>query len=91
MKYHIDSEYVIKSREGTNRPIGRSMAYKILRRTAAEFGLKEIGTHTLRKTFGNDQMKKTIISKFRTGKPLVSAWRTALINLLKSKEKKANA
>ncbi|HDR7644615.1 TPA: hypothetical protein QCX74_001742 [Bacillus mycoides] len=36
----------------------------------------------------NDQMKKTIISKLRTGKPLVPVERTALINLLKSKEKK---
>lgn len=47
-----DYEYLIKSRQGRNRPIGRSMAYKILSSTAAVFGLDEIGTHTLRKTFG---------------------------------------
>lgn len=47
-----DNEYLIKSREGKNKPIGCSMAYKILRSTAVEFGLDEIGTHTLRKTFG---------------------------------------
>ncbi|MGG0188256.1 hypothetical protein [Bacillus rhizoplanae] len=35
----------------------------------------------------NDQMKKTIISKLRTGKPLVPVERTALIDLLKGKEK----
>ncbi|PFK01437.1 tyrosine-type recombinase/integrase, partial [Bacillus cereus] len=42
-----DEEYLLKSRKGKNRPIGRSMAYKILKSTAAEFGLDEIGTHTL--------------------------------------------
>ncbi|QHV43914.1 site-specific integrase [Bacillus cereus] len=45
-------EYLLKSRKGENRPIGRSMAYKILKSTAAKFGLDEIGTHTLRKTYG---------------------------------------
>ncbi|MEB8717495.1 tyrosine-type recombinase/integrase, partial [Bacillus cereus] len=43
-----DDEYLLKSRQGKNRPIGRSMAYKILSGAAAEFGLDEIGTHTLR-------------------------------------------
>ncbi|PAQ15054.1 site-specific integrase [Bacillaceae bacterium SAOS 7] len=47
-----DNEYLFKSRQGRNKPIGRSMAYKILRRAADEFKLKNIGTHTLRKTFG---------------------------------------
>lgn len=36
----------------------------------------------------NDQMKKTIISKLRNGKALVPVERTALIELLKGKEKK---
>ncbi|SFI02701.1 MULTISPECIES: site-specific integrase [unclassified Bacillus (in: firmicutes)] len=52
-------EYLIKSRQGSNKPIGRSMAYKILRSTAAEFGLDEIGTHTLRKTFGYHMYMQT--------------------------------
>lgn len=47
-----DHEYLFKSRQGGNKPIGRSMAYKILRKAAAEFKLKDIGTHTMRKTFG---------------------------------------
>ncbi|MEK4091708.1 site-specific integrase [Viridibacillus sp. FSL H8-0110] len=47
-----DHEYLFKSREGINKPIGRSMAYKILRRAAEHVGLEDIGTHTLRKTFG---------------------------------------
>lgn len=46
------NEYLIKSREGHNRPITASMAYKIMRGIAEEFGLQEIGCHTLRKTFG---------------------------------------
>ncbi|MFD0768853.1 site-specific integrase [Bacillus sp. CGMCC 1.60114] len=54
-----DNEYLIKSRQGSNRPIGRSMAYKILRAAAAEFGLDEIGTHTLRKTFGYHMYMQT--------------------------------
>jgi integrase len=45
-------EFLIKSREGKNRPITRGMAYVILNEVAREFGLESIGTHSLRKTFG---------------------------------------
>jgi len=45
-------EYLIKSREGGNRPITRAMAYTILKDVAEEVGLDSIGTHSLRKTFG---------------------------------------
>ncbi|WP_283748787.1 tyrosine-type recombinase/integrase, partial [Bacillus cereus] len=34
-----DNEYLLQSRQGRNRPIGRSMAYKILSGAVAEFGL----------------------------------------------------
>ncbi|PHD71063.1 tyrosine-type recombinase/integrase, partial [Bacillus toyonensis] len=54
-----DAEYLLKSRQGKNRPIGRSMAYKILSGAAAEFGLDEIGTHTLRKTYGYHMYMQT--------------------------------
>ncbi|PEF60262.1 site-specific integrase [Bacillus cereus] len=54
-----DDEYLLKSRQGKNRPIGRSMAYKILSEAAAEFGLDEIGTHTLRKTYGYHMYMQT--------------------------------
>lgn len=47
-----DHEFLFKSREGINKPIGRSMAYKILREAAEYVSLDEVGTHTLRKTFG---------------------------------------
>ena len=51
-------EYLIKSREGKNKPITRGMAYKILNQVAEEFGLERIGTHSLRKTYGYQHYKK---------------------------------
>ncbi|MCJ8015242.1 site-specific integrase [Paenibacillus sp. KQZ6P-2] len=53
------NEYLIKSREGINRPITREMAYKIIRDIGDEFGLSELGCHTLRKTFGYIFYNKT--------------------------------
>ncbi len=47
-----DDEYLFKSRQGRNQPITRVRAYDILREAAKACGLSEIGTHTLRKTFG---------------------------------------
>lgn len=45
-------DYLFRSRKGNNKPIGRSMAYRILKTAAETYGLDEIGTHTLRKSFG---------------------------------------
>jgi integrase len=47
-----DTDYLLLSREGYNKAIARNTAYLILRNTAKECGLSEIGTHTMRKTFG---------------------------------------
>lgn len=47
-----DEEYLFRSRQGRNKPITRVQAYNILREAAHACGLEEIGTHTLRKTFG---------------------------------------
>ena len=51
-----DEEYLIKSRQkdkkGKSKPLSRFMVYYILRNVAKECGLTEIGTHTMRKTFG---------------------------------------
>ncbi len=44
---------------GNNKPIKRDMAYKIMKKAATEFGLVDIGTHTLRKTFGYHMYQKT--------------------------------
>ena len=48
-----DYAYLFPSRKGKGlRPINRIQAYKILNDVSKEVGLEEIGTHTLRKTFG---------------------------------------
>ena len=52
-------DYLFTSRQGANKPIGRSMAYKILRDVGEMFNLEAIGTHTLRKTFGYHFYKQT--------------------------------
>ena len=56
LKNYIDNmnfeEYIFKSRKGTNKPISRVQAYRILSNAGQNVGLDEIGTHTLRKTFG---------------------------------------
>ncbi|WP_163531460.1 site-specific integrase [Halobacillus ihumii] len=46
-----DETYLFKSKR-TNKPISRVQAYRILNGAAKKAGLKEIGTHTMRKTFG---------------------------------------
>lgn len=59
LENRIDEEYIIKSREGDNKPLKRSMAYKILSLAAKELDMQDIGTHTLRKTFGYHYYLKT--------------------------------
>ena len=46
-----DEDYLFPSRL-TGLPIKRVQAYKILSRAGKRIGLEEVGTHTLRKTFG---------------------------------------
>jgi len=46
------SEYLFQSRQGRNKPLKRDMAYRILRKAAEALKLVDIGTHTMRKTFG---------------------------------------
>ncbi|MCZ8518391.1 MULTISPECIES: tyrosine-type recombinase/integrase [Paenibacillus] len=56
----IINEYIMGKKDSdppfpsyrTKQNIGRVQAYRILNRAAAEVGLSEIGTHTLRETFG---------------------------------------
>lgn len=47
-----DDNYIIFSRKGDNKPITRIQAYRVLNDVAAVLKLNEIGTHTMRKTFG---------------------------------------
>lgn len=54
-----DTEYLIKSRNGKNEPISRVQAYKIIKEVGESFGIENLGTHSLRKTFGYHYYKKT--------------------------------
>lgn len=54
-----DYEYLFKSNKGLNKPITREQAYRILSEAGQVFGLSNIGTHTLRKTFGYHMYKQT--------------------------------
>lgn len=49
----LDNEYLFRSREGANKPITRVMAYLIINEACQKAGITDnVGTHTLRKTFG---------------------------------------
>lgn len=53
-------EFIFKSRQGGNRPISRSQAWRILSEAARDAGIRDrIGTHTMRKTFGYHYYQKT--------------------------------
>ncbi|MBN3405725.1 site-specific integrase [Clostridium botulinum] len=54
-----DYEYLIKSREGINKPLSRVRAYEIIRQVGKDFEVENLGTHTMRKTFGYHYYKKT--------------------------------
>lgn len=54
-----EGEYLMISREGTNKPISRGMAYKVMADIRDKFDLDSCGTHTLRKTFGYHYYLKT--------------------------------
>lgn len=48
-----DSDYLFKSRNGENKPISRVMAYMIINQACKKAHITDnVGTHTLRKTFG---------------------------------------
>ncbi|PUU89006.1 MAG: integrase family protein [Halanaerobium sp.] len=52
IKNMADHEYLFQSRNGTNKPITRSQAYRVLSSVGKEVGLESIGCHSTRKTFG---------------------------------------
>lgn len=54
-----DKDYLFRSRTGENHPISRVQAYRILNETASKLGISEIGTHTLRKSFGYHFYQRT--------------------------------
>jgi integrase len=70
LKNMDDCEYLFQSKKGDNQPIQRMQAWRILNDVARKVGIKgEIGTHSLRKTFGYHMYKHckgdvTIVQKF---------------------------
>lgn len=55
-----DYDYLFPSRKGSGaKPINRIQAYKILNDAANQARLSEMGTHTLRKTFGYHLYQET--------------------------------
>lgn len=46
-----DEEYLFR-KSNINKPISRTQAWKIMKEIGEEFGVENLGTHTLRKTFG---------------------------------------
>ena len=51
-------EYLFKSQKGVNKAITTTQAYRILKEASINVGLEEIGTHSLRKTFGHHHYKQ---------------------------------
>lgn len=54
-----DYDFLFKSRQGNNKPISRQQAWKTLKKVGTEFGINNMGTHTLKKTFGYHLYKQT--------------------------------
>lgn len=52
------SEYLFQSRKGKNQPITRQAAYCIIKIAAEDCGIENVGTHTMRKTFGYQYYQK---------------------------------
>lgn len=46
------NEYLIKSRQSSNTQLSRQMAYLIIREAGEFQGIANLGTHSMRKTFG---------------------------------------
>ena len=47
-----DYDYLIPSSRATNKAVSREYAYRVIHKAGAAFGLNNLGTHTMRKTFG---------------------------------------
>lgn len=47
-----DNDYLFPSRKGVNKPISVVQAYRVINEAAKRLGFDEVGTHTMRKSFG---------------------------------------
>ncbi len=54
-----DYEYLFPANGGKNKPISRQRAYQIIKEVADEFDIPNIGTHSMRKTFGYHYYNET--------------------------------
>lgn len=52
-------QYLIKSQGSYNRPISRIRAYQILKGIGDKFGIDNLGTHSMRKTWGYHYYSQT--------------------------------
>ncbi|WP_424694527.1 site-specific integrase [Granulicatella adiacens] len=69
--------YLFQSRNGKNQHISRCTAYLIIKVAAYECGIDNVGTHTMRKTFGYHQYKKnkdvaTLMELFNHSSPAIT-------------------
>lgn len=55
----MDLEEYLFRKSNINKPISRTMAWKIMKKIGNRFGVENLGTHTLRKTFGFHYYKQT--------------------------------
>lgn len=57
----VPGDYIFQSREGTNRPIDRTWAFRIIRNAVTDLHLEGIiSCHSLRKTFGYHAWKNGV-------------------------------
>lgn len=53
-----DLQYLLENQK-THRPISRQRAWEVIRHAGEEFGVYNLGTHTMRKTFGYHMYQET--------------------------------
>lgn len=52
-------DYIVPSSKAFNKAVSREYAYRVIHAAGERFGLDNLGTHTLRKTFGYHFYKQT--------------------------------
>lgn len=69
--------YIFQSRNGTNQHLSTGMAYRVIKDAAEDLGIDNIGTHSMRKTFGYHYYKKykdvaTLMTMFNHSSPAIT-------------------
>lgn len=57
--FEMDDEDYLFRKTYINKPIGRKRAWEIMKKIGDRFGVENLGTHTLRKTFGYHYYNQT--------------------------------